>query len=159
MRYLSEARSSVPIFPLRRILSGVETSLGFGLDCFGKLEDRKIGWALNSWPSRIIRLRADAWGVNAMAGRLTLPGSRTEAVIFFCGILMQMNDELGFSNFFKNGAKRRESLNSAILSYSIPLQKVANGLRLPSAHITRQRNTISFSVEGTSAEMGLSLDF
>ena len=119
-------------FRLQRILSGVETSLGFGLDCFrqvGRPQNRlsiefvalknnptqsgRLGGERNGWQTNI------AWQQGLKSGDLLLQYSHAK-----------LNDELGFSNFFKNGAKRRESLNSAILSYSIPLQKVANGLRL-----------------------------
>ena len=150
-------------FRLQPILSGVETTVGLGADCYQRVgfpQDRigveivalknsptksgRLGGARKGWQANL------AWQRAIGQGDLILQYSYAE-----------LNDESGFSDLFKNGARRRESLNSAILSYSFPLRQTLNGLRLTfSAYYQEQRNTISlFRYEGVSAEMGLIFNF
>ena len=150
-------------FRIQRILGGIETSLGAGLDCsdtFG-VRGSRFGvelLGLNNKPTKTERLGGDrdGWQFNLMwqaplgRGTLSAQYSRTE-----------LNDELGYSPIFKDGARRREALDSAYLSYSVPVETLGPGVRfIANAYFREQRNTIAlFRVEGATAEVGLSFEF
>ena len=114
-------------------LSGVETTVGLGADCYQRVGSRKIGWGRVGSFKKIAQRRGGRLGGARKGWQANIAWQRAIGQeIFFCSTPhAELNDESGFSDLFKNGAKRRESLNSAILSYSIPLQKVANGLHSP----------------------------
>ena len=170
--YLAKKLSACNIYPrvavqqqtfrIQPVLDGNEASLGLGADCrssFG-IEGSRLGLelvGLNNSPENGKRLGGDrdgwqfsvAWQAPVGRGLFLFQYSHTE-----------LTDELGYSPLFKDGAKRIEALDSAYLSYSLPLPGIGRGVRfIANAYFREQRNTIAlFRVEGITAEIGFSFD-
>ncbi|MDG2422302.1 MAG: hypothetical protein P8N40_11440 [Gammaproteobacteria bacterium] len=150
-------------YKAQRILGGIETSAGLGLDCTIGLSgaDSRLGLeiaALNNKSSDSARLGGDrngwqanlAWRKQVGAGQLLVQYSHTE-----------LNDDYGYSPLFRDGARRQEGLGSAYISYSQRLPALGAGVGfIANVYYHEQQNTIAlFRARGASAEIGLSLGF
>jgi len=168
-RYLVTRTDSCGIYPklafqyqnfrAQRSLSGLESSLGLGVDCgfmIGGMPNRfaiEVSSVLNR-ATRSERLGQDRRGarVNFAWSRYLLGGEFSAQYV-----RTQLEDEAGYSPLFDRGRKREETLDSIFFQYQAPYKQLGRTANFFAAlSYYSQDSTIDlFQTRGTAIEIGI----
>jgi tetratricopeptide (TPR) repeat protein len=151
------------LFHIQESLSGIESSLGVGVDCqlpIGKTVNR-LAIEVSALTNRALqssRLGQDrnGWQVNLAWRRQVGPGQASAQYSF-----TDLNDDEGFSPIFDDGARRHESLSSIYLQYSIPTRRLGAAAQIvASVSYYNQDSTVGlFRTQGANVEIGINWGF
>ena len=146
-------------FHAQRSLTGLETSLGFGVDCSFLIGDVSNRFAIEA--SSVVnraaqshRLGEDRRGsrINFAWSRYLLGGEFSAQYVW-----TKLDDEDGYSPLFDSGRKREETLNSIFLQYQTPLSKFGpTASFFANLSYYSQDSTIDlFQTRGSAIEIGI----
>ena len=150
-------------FHTQESLSGIESSLGVGVDCqlpIGKTVSRLAVevTALTNTALKVSRLGQDrnGWQVNLAWRRQVGPGQASAQYSF-----TDLNDDEGYSPIFDDGARRQESLSSIYLQYTIPTRRLGAAAQIvTSISYYNQDSTVGlFRTQGANVEIGINWGF
>ena len=150
-------------FHTQESLSGIESSLGVGVDCqlpIGKTVNR-LAVEASTLTNRALkgsRLGQDrnGWQVNIAWRRQVGPGQASAQYTF-----TDLSDDEGYSPIFDDGAKRHESLSSVYLQYAIPTRRLGVAAQIvTSVSYYNQDSTVGlFTTQGANLEIGINWGF
>ena len=151
------------LFHTQESLSGIESSLGVGVDCrlpLGKTVNR-IAVEVSALTNRALkssRLGQDrnGWQVNVAWRRQVGLGQASAQYSF-----TDLNDDEGYSPIFDDGARRHESLSSIYLQYAIPTRRLGAAAQIvASVSYYNQDSTVGlFRTQGANVEIGINWGF
>lgn len=151
------------LFHKQKSLSGVESSLGVGVDCqisIGEAVSRvaiEVS-ALTNKALKSYRLGHDrsGWQMNLVWQRRLGPGQALAQYSF-----TDVTDDRGYSPIFDSGGKREEAVTSVYFQYALPARSFgANAQIVTSASYYNQDSTIGlFRTKGASAEIAINWGF
>ena len=150
-------------FHTQESLSGIESSLGVGVDCrlpIGKTVNR-LAVEVSALTNRALkgsRLGQDrnGWQVNLAWRRQLGPGQASAQYSF-----TDLNDDEGYSPIFDDGARRHESLSSVYLQYAVPTRRLGAAAQIvTSISYYNQDSTVGlFRTQGANVEIGINWGF
>ena len=150
-------------FHTQESLSGIESSLGVGVDCrlpIGKTVNR-LAVEVSALTNRALkgsRLGQDrnGWQVNLAWRRQLGPGQASAQYSF-----TDLNDDEGYSPIFDDGARRHESLSSVYLQYAVPTRRLGAAAQIvTSVSYYNQDSTVGlFRTQGANVEIGINWGF
>ena len=150
-------------FHTQESLSGIESSLGVGVDCrlpIGKTVNR-LAVEVSALTNRALkgsRLGQDrnGWQVNLAWRRQLGPGQASAQYTF-----TDLNDDEGYSPIFDDGARRHESLSSVYLQYAVPTRRLGAAAQIvTSISYYNQDSTVGlFRTQGANVEIGINWGF
>ena len=150
-------------FHTQESLSGIESSLGVGVDCrlpIGKTVNR-LAVEVSALTNRALkgsRLGQDrnGWQVNLAWRRQIGPGQASAQYSF-----TDLNDDEGYSPIFDDGARRHESLSSVYLQYAVPTRRLGAAAQIvTSISYYNQDSTVGlFRTQGANVEIGINWGF
>ena len=150
-------------FHTQESLSGIESSLGVGVDCrlpIGKTVNR-LAVEVSALTNRALkgsRLGQDrnGWQVNLAWRRQFGPGQASAQYTF-----TDLNDDEGYSPIFDDGARRHESLSSVYLQYAVPTRRLGAAAQIvTSISYYNQDSTVGlFRTQGANVEIGINWGF
>ena len=150
-------------FHTQESLSGIESSLGVGVDCrlpIGKTVNR-LAVEVSALTNRALkgsRLGQDrnGWQVNLAWRRQFGPGQASAQYSF-----TDLNDDEGYSPIFDDGARRHESLSSVYLQYAVPTRRLGAAAQIvTSISYYNQDSTVGlFRTQGANVEIGINWGF
>ncbi len=151
------------LFHTQESLSGIESSLGVGVDCrlpLGKTVNR-LAVEVSALTNRALkssRLGQDrnGWQVNLAWRRQIGPGQASAQYSF-----TDLNDDEGYSPIFDDGARRHESLSSVYLQYAVPTRRLGAAAQIvTSVSYYNQDSTVGlFRTQGANVEIGINWGF
>jgi len=151
------------LFHTQESLSGIESSLGVGVDCrlpIGKTVNR-LAVEFSALTNRALkgsRLGQDrnGWQVNLAWRRQLGPGQASAQYSF-----TDLNDDEGYSPIFDDGARRHESLSSVYLQYAVPTRRLGAAAQIvTSISYYNQDSTVGlFRTQGANVEIGINWGF
>jgi hypothetical protein len=151
------------LFHTQESLSGIESSLGVGVDCrlpIGRAVNR-LAVEVSALTNRALkssRLGQDrnGWQVNLAWRRQIGPGQASAQYSF-----TDLSDDEGYSPIFDDGARRHESLSSVYLQYAVPTRRLGAAAQIvTSVSYYNQDSTVGlFRTQGANVEIGINWGF
>jgi hypothetical protein len=151
------------LFHIQESLSGIESSLGVGVDCqlpLGKTVNR-LAVEVSALTNRALKSsrlgqNRNGWQVNLAWRRQIGPGQASAQYSF-----TDLNDDEGYSPIFDDGARRHESLSSVYLQYAVPTRRLGAAAQIvTSVSYYNQDSTVGlFRTQGANVEIGINWGF